>query len=300
MVDVRQLALSYWPARAFSTAAELGVFDLLAAGPLDAAVISAKLGLRSPQVADLLDGLADLGILRREDDRYSLAAPIPDGVIDLASGYAAWADLPAALRDGAPPGPSMFEALDGERLTAFVEAMGRAAAPGHAALVERVAMRGDERVLDVGGGDGRLARALLERHPGLSLGVLDRPALEPFAVGVPFVAGDMFSPSPWPQCDVVVFSLVLLDWDRDAKRRLLAKAQDALAAGGRVVVLDKLGRRRPTNAVEAMHALHLLVTVGPAFPYTETELRTWLDEGFDAVTIEDVGDGFSLAIGTRR
>lgn len=72
-----QLALGFWPARAFSAALELGVIDVLADGPLDAGTIAARLDLRSPSVPMLLDALVGLGALARDGGRYAST-----GVVD--------------------------------------------------------------------------------------------------------------------------------------------------------------------------------------------------------------------------
>ena len=46
---------------------------------------------------------------------------------------------------------------------------------GRLERLESVGWRGDETVVDVGGGNGSLLRALLERHPKLRGVVLDLP-----------------------------------------------------------------------------------------------------------------------------
>jgi SAM-dependent methyltransferase len=177
--------------------------------------------------------------------------------------------------------------------------MADAAAPGHAGLVDALELDGDERVLDVGGADGALARRLLTRHPHLRCTVLDRPALAPLAHGVDFVAGDAFADA-WPPADVVVLSLVLLDWDTEQKQALLAKAHDALPAGGRLIVLDRFDEPRPDGSLALLHALHLLVTVGPAHPFDAEQLATWLAAaGFERPDVQRLTGGFSLAVARK-
>src|SRR5688572_3710239 len=94
-----QLALGYWPARAFSAAGELGVYDLLAReGALDAATIADRLGIRSRSLPDLLGALVELGVLSRSGATYDLAGDVPDGEILAmadAGSLRAWADLPS-------------------------------------------------------------------------------------------------------------------------------------------------------------------------------------------------------------
>lgn len=306
-----QLALGFWPARAFSAALELGIYDLLSGGAMDADQIAERLGLRSPSLPALLDALVGLGALARADGRYSLVGPVDAGLAELAgtAAYRAWADLPAALRGDVRP--TMFSdlAADPAALRRFVEAMGSVSAPLHAALIER--LDGAGTVCDVGGADGRLAVALARRHPGLRVITFDLPALLPLAeatieaagVGgrVTAVAGDFLS-DPLPSVDTVVLSLVLLDWPVDDKRRLLAAVAQALPEGGKVVVLDRMEQRPgpERGTFELLRSLHLLVTHGDAFPFSVEELAGWLAEaGFSSPVAVPLGDGFSLAVADR-
>jgi predicted O-methyltransferase YrrM len=297
-----QLALGFWPARALSAAAEVGVFDLLLAeGPLDAGAVAEALGLRSPSLPDLLDALVALGALVRDGERYAAVAAPPADLLASADGdaYRAWADLPAALR-GAPR-PSMFEAMAREATAAFAAAMAPVTASAHSAVAELVAS--GERVCDVGGGDGRLAVALAA--VGATVTTIDLPALVPLAARVvadagagdrvEVVGGDFFL-DPLPASDTAVLSLVLLDWDTEARRRLLARVA---ASTKRIIVVDRMGApERPTAAFELLRSLHLLVTVGDAFHYGVDELVGWLDEvGFTAGPAVDVPGGLTLVEG---
>lgn len=306
-----QLALGYWPARAFGAALELGVFDLLADAPLDAAAVADRLGLRSPAVGDLLDALVGLGALERVDAGYR-AEPVDRALLDAAgtAAYRAWADLPGALRGELRP--SMFEAMAGDpdALRRFAGAMGEVSAPLHAALAERLDGKGT--VCDLGGADGRLAATLARRHPELRVVTVDLPAFVPLAEAavqaagvadrVTVVGGDFFT-DPVPPADVVVLSLVLLDWPADDKQRLLRRAAGALPAGGTLAVLDRLeegSSRRERTTFELLRSLHLLVTQGDAHPYGAGELAGWLAAaGFGPPELLAVGNGFTLALAER-
>lgn len=294
-----QLLLGYWPARAFSAAAELGVFSLLdAEGPLDSATIAERLGLRSPSLVDLLDALVGLGALERDGDRYATLV-VPDAsLVDTAdaAAYRAWASLPDALRGTRRA--SIFDGLTPEATSAFAEAMAVVSGPAHAAVVARVAP--GERVCDVGGGDGRLAVQLA--RAGADVVTFDRPSVSPLAGRVvadagaadrvEVVAGDFFV-DDLPRSDTAVLSLVLLDWDTDAKRRLLARVA---ATTRRLLVVDRLTPpERPTATFELLRSLHLLVTVGDAFHFTEEELAGWLAEvGFRPEPAVTLAGGFAL------
>ena len=131
----------------------------------------------------------------------------------------------------------------------------------------------------------------------------DRPAFAPLAeqvVGdeVVVVSGDLFT-DELPPADTVVLSLVLLDWDVDRKRRLLASAA---RAAPRLVVLERLAdaARPERTPFELLQSLHLLVTHGDAFPSTAEELQALVVEaGYGAPLLTDVDGGFTLLVAER-
>jgi hypothetical protein len=278
------LALGYWPARALSAAAELGVLDLLAEGPRSAAEVADRLGLRSAAVPDLLDALVALGVLATSDGGYrSLLDVEPSVLVEEGAAFRAWAELPDALRRGRP----VFDRVAPERRV--LDAMAEVAAPAHPAIAALV--EPGERVTDVGGGNGRLAAALARR--GAVVTTFDRHG--PVVEGVEVVVGDFFV-DDLPAGDTAVLCMVLLDWSTDDKRRLLARVA---ASTKRILVVDKLGvPERPTAAFELLRRLHLLVTVGDAFHYSMAELAGWLAEvGFAAGAPVDLPGGFTLVEG---
>ena len=77
-------------------------------------------------------------------------------------------------------------------------------------------------------------------HPHLSGGGFDLPAVRPvfeqyvaangLADRLRFYPGDFFN-DPLPTADVLVMGHILHDWDLEEKRRLLAKAYEALPDG---------------------------------------------------------------------
>ena len=67
---------AYFQSRALQSAVELGLFELLEAGPATADQISAQLGIRPDMAPDLLDSLTGLELLDRADGMYSVPAGV--------------------------------------------------------------------------------------------------------------------------------------------------------------------------------------------------------------------------------
>jgi len=110
------------------------------------------------------------------------------------------------------------------------------------AVVDRMDLRGDERVLDAGCGSGRVTALLLERLPRGHVVAMDgsdsmvataRGTLARFGDRVTFVVGDLLDPIPIAPVDAV-FSNATFHWivDHDA---LFANLAAVLVPGGRLV-----------------------------------------------------------------
>jgi predicted O-methyltransferase YrrM len=329
---VTQLALGYWPSRAFLAAVELDLFAVLDASPLTRDELAGRLGLRSRSVGDFLDALVALGLLQRDGAgdgaRYGNVpggAPLladPDDeqrawLADLADPerFRRWSRLTDALRSGEGD-TGLFDDLygDPDRLAHFLRAMTAVSGPGFVALAESVDWSATRTVCDVGGGAGDLAVALARRHSHLRVISLDRPEVVPIAertvaeAGVGdrvVVAGGDFLADALPRADALVMSLVLLDWDEERKERLLRSAHEALPPGGRLFVIDRLDDDgdQPSaerGAFELLRSLDLLLAHGDAHTYTADQLRTWFDRaGFADVEIRPLVGDLSLAVARR-
>jgi hypothetical protein len=123
--------------------------------------------------------------------------------------------------------------------------------------LQTVDWRGDETVVDLGGGTGSLLRELLALHSRMHGVVFDVPetARDEGAFGerLTFVEGSFFEGGP--QGDVHLLSTILHDWDDDSARRIL----EAVRAAGsqRLVVLDAVVE--PGNEADGAKWLDLLL-----------------------------------------
>jgi trans-aconitate 2-methyltransferase len=109
-------------------------------------------------------------------------------------------------------------------------------------VLERLQLRGDERVLDAGCGTGRVSEQLLQRLPRGTLLALDadpamvasaRERLASYGPRVEYVVANLSEPLPVEPVDAV-FSTAALHWVRDHDR-LFANLSAALKPGGQLV-----------------------------------------------------------------
>jgi serine/threonine protein kinase len=109
------------------------------------------------------------------------------------------------------------------------------------ARLDRVPWRGDETVVDVGGGNGSLLRELIARRPGLHGIVYDLPetvrdeaALAD--LGIAFESGSFFDRVP--VADVYVLGTVLHNWPDEDASSILRTIRSNAPAGAPVLILD--------------------------------------------------------------
>jgi trans-aconitate 2-methyltransferase len=129
-------------------------------------------------------------------------------------------------------------------------------------VIDRLALRGDERVLDAGCGSGRVTELLLARWPGIQIVALDRSPsmlaecerrLRAHAERVEFVEADLGEPLPLDQPVDAVISTATFHWvrDHDALFRNLA----AVMRPGALLVAQCGGKGNVGNVVAALRDL---------------------------------------------
>ena len=141
----------------------------------------------------------------------------------------------------------------------FNESMSRVASANAAAIVRTYDFSRAERLVDVGGGHGVLARAVLEANPQMRGVVFDLPGVIDGArtylmqAGLidrcEAIAGDLFEAVP-AGGDAYLLSWILHDWDDQSAARILANCRAAIREGGRLLAIEMVipsGEHAPTS-----------------------------------------------------
>lgn len=323
--DLLRLARGYWAAKALLSACELDLFSVLAAGPATEADLRERLGLHERAVRDWLDALVGLGLLTYDGKRYANAADADDyldaakptylgGFMKLLNfHYRGWGGLTDLLRTGesASHGAQNFDVFysDPTHVKQFMQAMDGAIDGIGPSLATAFDWAGCTSFADIGGARGQLAADIAKAHPHLRAVTYDLPQVEPVfhdhmaeigAEGrVTFHAGDFFT-EPLPEADVLVFGHVLHDWDDEKRIALLAKAYDALAPGGRVLVYDAVKDEEPGAPDNFLMSLNMRLRTPGGSEYTASQARAWLTEtGFTGVTVQPLTGPDSMIVGTK-
>jgi hypothetical protein len=258
--------------RALGVAADLRVAQALSAGPRSSAELARESGVDADALHRVLRALASDGIFEETEPgvfRNTAASEVlaRDGWDDFAHLFAGpWLQAVAALDAS---GEASFPRVHGDEFWAWLAAhpgeraaFDRAMAQGWQSRLDRlesVDWRGDEVIVDVGGGNGSLLCALLERHPCMRGIVFDLPETvrNEQALGdrCRFVQGSFFDSVP--HGDVHLLSTILHDWDDGMAQRILERVR--AASGERLVVLD--GVIEAGNAPDGAKWLDLLMLV---------------------------------------
>jgi O-methyltransferase/methyltransferase family protein len=328
---IMELGFAFWGSKTLLSAVELGVFSELAdAGPLDGESLRERLGLHPRSAIDFFDALVALGMLEREDDRYS-NTPATElfldraklsyvgGILEMNNArlYPFWGSLTEGLRTGAPQneatgGGNFFEELyaDPARLAQFAQAMSAVSVGAAHAIAAKFPWRDHGSVVDVGCAEGAVPVQIALAHEHITGGGFDLPPIEPsfdayvdrFGLGerLSFTAGDFFA-DPLPGADVLVMGHILHDWDIDEKRLLLQKAYDALPDGGALIVYEAIiDDERRSNAFGLLMSLNMLIETPGGFDYTGADCRAWMQEaGFRDSYVEHLVGPDSMVVGIK-
>lgn len=295
--------------------AEFDLFTWLAAHPSDLAGMCRELAIK-PRPTDVMVTLfAANGYVTAVDGVYHVTALAREHLVSSSPWFIGpyflslrerpvvkdfitilRTDRPAnwgSYRDHKEWGEAM---LTPEFATSFTAAMDCRGLYLGAAAAQAVEAHGWNRLLDIAGGSGIYACAMVARHPHLTAAVFERPPVDGIArtmiaqrgctERVDVIAGDMFV-DPLPRgFDRHLFSNVLHDWDEPKVRTLLAASHAALEPGGTLIVHDahlNADKAGPLP-VAAYSALLMSVTEGKC--YSIAEMETLLgDSGFRDVQL---------------
>jgi ubiquinone/menaquinone biosynthesis C-methylase UbiE len=162
------------------------------------------------------------------------------------------------------------------------------------AILNAYDFAGVDRILDVGGGRGTVARALLTRFPDLKCGLFDLPAVadrarESFvADGLSdrcmIEAGSFLEAIP-SGYDTYLLKHVLHDWDDAKCATILTNIRRAIGNDGRLLVLEHIVPAGNGPSITKEYDL-LMLALFMGKERTEAEFRSLLAEtGFDLVRV---------------
>ena len=159
-----------------------------------------------------------------------------------------------------------------------------------------------ERLLDIGGGSGVYACALVANHSHLRGLVLEQPPVDRIAREkiearelsdrVEVVVADMFEGLYPEGCDVHLFSNVMHDWDVPEIEKLLTHSHDSIPENGLIVIHETFLNEEKTGPLPVAEYSCILAHSTQGRCYGQGEMKTLLEAaGFrDPRYLDTAGD----------
>jgi len=299
------MARAFSRSRVLLTAVELDIFTLLDTEPMTADEVAGRLGSNGRATTILLDALAAMGLVAKDDGRYhTVSSLVPfltagsersilPGLMHSAHLWKTWSQLTDVVLEG---GPAARPSGKGDgRVKAFIGAMHVRALRDAPDLVRTVGPGKARHFLDVGGGSGSYTIGFLKAVPGMRATLFDLPEVIPMArerIGeegltdrVTFVAGDYNLDSLPGGHDLALLSAIIHQNSHEQNTALYEKVCHALVPGGRLIVRDYVmnsDRTHPSSG--ALFAINMLVNTKSGNSYTFEEIV----EGLTAAGFENI------------
>jgi len=319
-----QLLTGAWAMQAVATAARLEIPDVLAGAARTAEDVAAKTGADPGAMYRLLRALASLGVLERSKDGRFATTPIgdrlrigaPGGLRDMFIGetdhvhWQSWERVADAVKTGLPRPKAVFgvpafeyygqHVDEGEQ---FGRAMQNVSNFAAAAVLEAYDFSGVRTIMDVGGGNGSMALAILGKYPDMKGKVVDLPYIEPQAKQTiqaagaagrcAFEATDFFRSVP-KGADLHVLKFILHDWTDEECVRILTRCREALAPGGKVVLVEMLVPEEIRPDFVMLMDLNMLVMTGGRERTAKEFEKVFQDAGFEMTRVIPTKSPFAL------
>lgn len=287
---LRRKIMGYLVSQAIMAVTQLDVADHLAAGPVSADQLAARVGADPGALYRFLRVLAAEGLfVENADGTFALTelgsllrSDIPGSLrhfVTLMGGeaYLAWSAAAHSLRTGQPA----FEAVHGKPMFEWLRDNPAASATFNEAQAGLVTLRllplvdrpwsGVGTVVDVGGGHGTLLVTLLSRHLHLHAVLFDLPHVaaeaqrmldsSPVLDRCRIVPGDFFTAVP-PGGDVYVLAQILHDWQDAEATAILRQCRAAMAPHARLLILEQVVRDDGEPSAAKLLDLHMLILLG--------------------------------------
>jgi len=300
-IGMLQLLNGAHVAGAVSCLAQLGVPDLVEAGPRSAKELASRTGTDPQALYRLMRATACVGVLAEQLDGTFSETPMSAVLrsnakpslraLAIMGGREwhgrGWSRLEYCVRTGKQAldevyGAHIFEYLkhNPDEAQIFNDSMTALSTIDGPAVAEAYSFEGIDSIVDVGGGHGLLLATILARNPHLR-GTLFEVAhviegcrngpLTHLMERCTLASGDMFSLVP-AGADAYIMKHIIHDWPDDQCVKILTACRKGVNAGGKLLVVDNV--IQPGNEFSAGKFLDLQMLIFPGgCERTENQFR---------------------------
>jgi O-methyltransferase domain/Dimerisation domain len=266
-VGMLQLLNGAHVAGAVSCLAQLGIPDLVEAGPKSAEELASQIGAKPRALYRLMRATASVGVLSEGPDGKFSETPMSAVLrrnanpslraLAIMGGRdwhgRGWSRLDYCVKTGKQAldqiyGMHVFEFMkqNPEEAQIFNDAMTALSMIDSPAVAEAYNFEGLRSIVDVGGGHGLLLATILKRNPHMRGTLYEVPhvvegaangPLEPVMNRCTCASGDMFYSVP-AGADAYIMKHIIHDWPDDLCVKILEACRKGVNAGGRLLVVD--------------------------------------------------------------
>jgi len=271
------------------------VLEAIGSGMNSTDELAKKCNLNNNVLARTLRYASIIGLVNITENKYSLTEVglcflknTPGSLYGSASFISAppwrdsWMNFEHCLKSGEPAfdhvfGQPFFQFLDsnqeyGKPFNHYMTMMTTVVAPVVAEAYTFIAF---DTICDVGGGQGILLKAILEKSPK-SKGILfdmesavKENLLENTSDRVEIVSGNFFDSIPAADC--MVLKTIIHDWNDENAIRILTNCRKNLKPGGKILLVEQVVEE-PYTLMSLFYDLHMQVMLGGA-ERTEQEFK---------------------------
>jgi O-methyltransferase domain/Dimerisation domain len=290
-VGIMQLLTGAYIAGAIACLAQMGIPDLVEAGPKSAEELAKQIGAQPQALYRLMRATASVGVLSEgPDGKFSetpMSAVLRTNANPSLRAFAimggrewhgrGWSHLEYCVRTGKQAldkiyGAPIFEYFrqhpDEARM--FDDSMTALSMIDSPAVADAYSFEGIHSIVDVGGGHGLLLATILKRNPHMK-GILYDVAhvvegakngpVKPLMERCTLASGDMFSSVP-PGADAYIMKHIIHDWPDDLCIKILKACRKGVNAGGKLLVVDNVIHRGNDFAPGKFLDLQMLIFPG--------------------------------------
>jgi O-methyltransferase domain len=288
--EVAHYVRGFQISRMLHVAAELQLADHIGGSSRTVAELAAVSGAKPDLLLRLCRALAAFGIFSVDDEgrvsqtersAYLRSDAVPTlhhaaRYWGMASTWTTWGNLHHTIMTGEPAFEAVFGMPNFEYLRTNTQESGifdafmrHSPDDRHAAVAAAYDFSGAGIVVDVGGGNGGLLRAILDAHAGVRGILADQAEVIAGAAEVlgaqasrcDIAATDFFVRVP-EGGDIYAMAQIMHDWSDENCLKILASCRAAMKPGARLLVIDRVldgasGRNLPMNFLADMHMMAL-------------------------------------------
>jgi hypothetical protein len=258
----------FWISRAICVVAQLCIPDQLKQGPQSAGVLAAASNTHAPSLYRVLRALVSVGVFAETDGGQFALTPlsetlqtgVPGSIRSFAISelggehYDAWGDLMHSVKTGEIAfdhafGMDVWEFFEKnpENARLFNDSMTGMTTATNESILSRYDFSGIRKLVDVGGGHGRLITTILEAHPEMTGVLFDAPSViegsksriegAGLSKRCETVGGDFFRSVP-AGGDGYILKWIIHDWNDERATTILRNCRNAIISDGKLLLVD--------------------------------------------------------------